>query len=248
MLLFFCNRSLFYHSKRRVRESYKQYFLPTVEIKDNNVMIDGRNFFHKPIKNDLRRYDNIRKIAIGQGDDYTTGCLTDCLYFKNYYKLIAIDLSKQQKLDVDAKAIKQINFSGNLGRGCITPMFHIIKGVKETVLDFSQGTVKVLWIYFTLIYYQYKITQYNTLSVKLSNSKLNKLKSGIKNGTEATDAAIHKKMFGSSETTLIISNEEMNDAMKIVKSLEESGLFMKVFMEQFKMKQKNKKVDFSVCY
>ena len=55
-------------------------------------------------------------------------------------------------------------------------------------------------------------------------------------------------MFGSSETTLIISNEEMNDTMKIVKSLEESDLFMKVFMEQFKIKQKNKKVDFSVCY
>ena len=129
---------------RRVRESYKKYFFPTVEIKDNNVMIDGRNFFHQPMKNDLRTYDNIRKIAIGQGDDYTTCCLIDCLYFKNYYKLIAIDLSKQQKLDVDAKAIQQINFSGNLGRGCITPMFHIIEGVKETVLDFSQRTVKVL--------------------------------------------------------------------------------------------------------
>ena len=63
-------------------------------------------------------------------------------------------------------------------------MFFIIKKAKETILDLPQGTVKVLWIYFTLIQYQYKMTQYNNLNVKLSNSQLNKLNSGIKNGTE----------------------------------------------------------------
>ena len=61
-------------------------------------MIDGINFFDKPIKNDLKTYDNIRKIATGQSHDYTTGCLLDYVYFKNYYKLIAIDRSKPQKL------------------------------------------------------------------------------------------------------------------------------------------------------
>ena len=78
------------------RESHKKYYLPTVEIKDYNVMIDGRNFFDQPIENDLKTYYNIRKIATGQGDDYTTGCLLDYTYFKKYSKLIAIDLSKQQ--------------------------------------------------------------------------------------------------------------------------------------------------------
>ena len=68
-------------------------------------MIDGKNFFDQPIKNDLKAYDNIRKISAGQGDDYTTGCLLDCPYFKKYYKLIAIDLSKQLKLDADPEAI-----------------------------------------------------------------------------------------------------------------------------------------------
>ena len=68
-------------------------------------MIVGRNFFDKPIKIYLRTYNNIRKIAIGQGDDYTSGCLLDYPYFKNYYKLIAIDLSKQPKLNADPKAI-----------------------------------------------------------------------------------------------------------------------------------------------
>ena len=58
-------------------------------------MIDGRNFFDQPIKNDIRTYKNIRKITTGQGDDYTTGCLLDCNYFKKYYKMIAIDLRKQ---------------------------------------------------------------------------------------------------------------------------------------------------------
>ena len=79
-----------------------------MQIKDYNVLIDGRNFFDQPIKSDLRTYDNIRKIATGQDDDYTTRCLLDYLYFKKYYKLIAIDLSKQQKLYADPKAIQQI--------------------------------------------------------------------------------------------------------------------------------------------
>ena len=130
------------------RESHKQYYLPTVEIKDYNVMIDGRNFFDQPIKNDLKTYDNIRKIATGQGDDCTIGCLLDYPYFKKYYKLIAIDLSKQQKLDADQKAIQQINFTWNLDRAEGSAMFFIIEEAKETVLDFSKGTVKVLWFYF----------------------------------------------------------------------------------------------------
>ena len=126
------------------RESHKQYYLPTVEIKDYNVMIDGRNFFDQPIKNDLKTYDNIRKIATGQGDDCTTGCLLDYLYFKKYCKLIAIDLSKQQKLDADPKAIQQINFTESLDRAEDETMFFIIEEPKETILDFSKGTVKVL--------------------------------------------------------------------------------------------------------
>ena len=91
------------------RESHNQYHLPTVQIKDYNVIIDGRNFFDQPIKNDLKTYDNIKKIVTGQGDDYTTGWLLDYSYFKKYYKLIAIDLSKQQ--DADLKAIQQIIFT-----------------------------------------------------------------------------------------------------------------------------------------
>ena len=126
------------------RTFYSTYYLPKVEIKDYNVMIDGRNFFDQPINSMTKTYENIRKIAIGQGDDYTTGCLLDYPYFKDHYKMITIDLSKQQALDADPRAIQQINFTANLDRAGNTTMFFIIEEAKETVLDFSQGTVKVL--------------------------------------------------------------------------------------------------------
>ena len=73
----------------------------------------------------IKTYKNIRKIAAGQGDDYTTGCLLDYSYFKDHYKLIAIDLSKQQALDADPTAIQQINFAANLDRVGNKTMFFI---------------------------------------------------------------------------------------------------------------------------
>ena len=73
-----------------------------------------------------------------------TGCLLDYFYFKENYKMIAIDLSKKQVFDADPRAIQQINFAANLDRAGNTTMFFTIEEAKETVLDFSQGTVKVL--------------------------------------------------------------------------------------------------------
>ena len=68
-------------------------------------MIDNKNFSNQPINSNLKTYDNIRKIAIGQEDDYTTGCLLGYSCFYNYYKMIAIDLSKQHVFDADPTAI-----------------------------------------------------------------------------------------------------------------------------------------------
>ena len=107
-------------------------------------MIDSRNVFDQPIDNMAKTYENIRKIAKGQGDDYTTGCLLDQTYFKNHYKMIATDLSKQQELGADPRAIQQINFTANLDRAGNTTMFFIIEEANETVSEFSQGIVKVL--------------------------------------------------------------------------------------------------------
>ena len=98
----------------------------------------------QPINSMIKTHENIRKIAAGQGDDYTAGCLLDYSYFKDHYKMIPIDLKKQQVLDNDPKAIQQINFTVNLDRAGNMTKFFIIEEAKETVLDFLQGTVKVL--------------------------------------------------------------------------------------------------------
>ena len=81
--------------------SHSTYYLPKVEIKDYNVMIDGRNIFDQPINSMSKTYENIRNITTGKGDDYTTGCLLDYTYFKENYEMIAVDLSRQNELDAD---------------------------------------------------------------------------------------------------------------------------------------------------
>ena len=108
-------------------------------------MINGENVFDQPINDNKVTYENIRKIAAGQGDDYTTGCLLDYPYFKDVYKMIAVDLSKQQALDADPRAIQQINFISNLDRANAR-IYFILEEAKETILNFAQGTVKVLQI------------------------------------------------------------------------------------------------------
>ena len=126
------------------RTSHSGYYLPNVEIKDYNIMINGENFLDQPIKNNKVTYENIRKIATGQGDDYTTGYLLDYSYFVDTCKMIAVDLSKQQALDADPRAIQQINFTANLNGAGNTRVYFILEESKEIILDFSQGTVKVL--------------------------------------------------------------------------------------------------------
>ena len=111
-------------------------------------MTDGKNFFDQPVKNDKVTYENIRNIATGQGDDYTTGCLLDYVYFKNYYKMIAVNLSKQEVLDTDPKVIQQINFTANLETAGNTRFYFILEEAKETVFKFLQRTVKVLSMQF----------------------------------------------------------------------------------------------------
>ena len=114
-----------------------KYCLPTVTVKDYNVIIDEPNFLDEPVKYNLITYDNIWKIVTG----YTARCLLDYNYFNNYYKMIVIELSKQQALDADPKAIQQINFTGNLAQDPVanTTLF-ITEETKKKNLDFSQGT------------------------------------------------------------------------------------------------------------
>ena len=79
-------------------KSNKKYFLPRGKIENCNVLIDGRNFYDQPINDIIKQCDEVRKVLMGYGDDYTTGCLLDYAYFKGNYRLIAVDLSKQKTM------------------------------------------------------------------------------------------------------------------------------------------------------
>ena len=107
-------------------------------------MIDGKSFFDQPVKIDKVTYENIRKVPTGQGDDYRIRCLLDYTYFKKFFKMIAVDLSKQQALDANPKAIQEINFTTDLDRAGNTRLYFILEEAKEIVFEFSEGTVKVL--------------------------------------------------------------------------------------------------------
>ena len=126
------------------RTSHIGSYLPNKVIKYYNIMINGENFFDQPIKDNKETYENIRKVAIGKGDDYTNGCLLDYSDFRDNYKMIAVDLSRQQALEADDRAIQQINFTANLDRAGSTRIYFILEESKETKLNFAQSTVKLL--------------------------------------------------------------------------------------------------------
>ena len=129
-------------NSRVLRNSHIKYFLPRVNITNYNVLIDGRNFYDQPINDLIKQYNEIRKTATGQRDDYTTGYLLDYQYFKDPYQLIAVDISKQEELDTDSRAIQQIEFYGMLKTN--SQVCAVLEKSKETMLEFYKGTAKVL--------------------------------------------------------------------------------------------------------
>ena len=124
------------------RNVHTGYYLPQVQITYYKLVHDEKNFFNQPIKNDKITYDNIQKMSTEQRDNYTTECLLHYIFFKERYKVIAIDLSKHKKLDADPKAIQQINFTGKLEQDRKKQTFFITKEAKETVLNFSKGAAR----------------------------------------------------------------------------------------------------------
>ena len=120
------------------RDSFSHYYVPNVEIKDFNVLIDGKSFFDLPVKNEEEAYEKI--IEMSNNNDYTTGNLLDFGYFKKNYWLIAIYLSKKTKL----KNPQQISFIGKPLRNTGKTMFFIIKKSEETTLNFSQNSATII--------------------------------------------------------------------------------------------------------
>ena len=122
-------------------QSSSQFYLPRVMGKDFNVIIDKLEFFDLPIKTEEEAHEKI--IDISRNNEYTTGNLLDYVYFKKYYKLIAIDLSKQQVLQENEDLIQQINFIGRLEQAA--NVFIIIEKKEHTILEFSQNFANVLY-------------------------------------------------------------------------------------------------------
>ena len=126
--LFFCHLQ---ETMQVIRDSFSHYYIPNVEIKDFNVLIDGKSFFDLLVKNEEEAYEKI--VEMSNNNDYTTGNLLDFAYSKENYKLIAIDLRKQTKL----KGPQQINFIGRLkDQNHGAPMFFIIENQKKQLLVF----------------------------------------------------------------------------------------------------------------
>ena len=120
------------------RDSFSHYYLPNVEIKDFNVLIDGKSFFDLPVKNEEEAYEKI--IEMSRNNDYTTGNLLDFAYFKKNYRLIAADLSRQTKL----KDPQQINFIGKLEKHHRATMLFVIEKSEETAFKFSQNCATII--------------------------------------------------------------------------------------------------------
>ena len=123
------------------RQPYSQFCLPKGMVKGYNVIIDKLAFFDLPIKTEEESYEKI--IDISRNNEYTTGNLLDYDYFKKYYKLIVIDLSKQQVLQENEDLIQQINFIGRLTEAA--NVFIIIEKKEHTILEFSQNFANVIY-------------------------------------------------------------------------------------------------------
>ena len=123
------------------RQSFSQFYLARVMVKDFNVIIDKLTFFDLPIKTEEEAYEKI--VDVSRNSEYTTGNLLDYDYFKKYYKLIAIHLSKQQVLQENEDLIQQINFIGKLEEAA--NVFIIIEKKENTILEFSQNLANVIY-------------------------------------------------------------------------------------------------------
>ena len=120
--------------------------VPSGQIKNYNVLIDGRNIYDQVVKDLIKQYDEVKNVSTGQGDDYKTDSFLDYAYFKDNYKLIAVDLSKQKTLDADPRTIQQIVFLGVVGGNDnkTISLYTILEQSKETILEFYKETAKVL--------------------------------------------------------------------------------------------------------
>ena len=127
------------------QHSRNRYYLPRAEIKDYNVLIDGRNFYDQNENSSIVRYNELLKMTTGRSEDYSTGCLLDYGYYIKDFNIVGIDLSHQAELDSDPNVNQQIELIYKLPNAAdeIFNLLTVLEKKKQTVLKFSEGTVKV---------------------------------------------------------------------------------------------------------
>ena len=122
------------------RTCFSKYYRPKIEIKDFNVLVEGKSFFDVPVKNKEKASEKI--IEIGKNNVHTTGNLLNYEYFSKHHKVIAIDLSKQIELE-NPNLKQQIIFIGKLEEDRAT-MFFIIEKSEETIFETSQKSISII--------------------------------------------------------------------------------------------------------
>ena len=125
--------------KKDYRDSFSHYYVPNIQIKDYNVLIDGKSFFNLPVKTEEEAFEKV--IEMSNNNDYTTGNSLDFAYYRENYRLIATELSKQTKINDP----QQINFIGkveNENNG--VTIFLIIENTEKTTFEFSQNSVNII--------------------------------------------------------------------------------------------------------
>ena len=119
------------------RNSFDEYYMPLLKIKDFNALIDKKPFFDQPVKNKQEAYEKC--IEMSRNDDYTTRNLLDFSYHQNYYKIITIDLSRQINMNIP----QQINFTAKLEEDDSETMFFIAEKLQKTILNFTLDSLIV---------------------------------------------------------------------------------------------------------
>ena len=122
--------------------SPRSYTLPRTKLTKFNVLINGVNFHDQPISSDIKKYEESLKMTTGRGENYETGCLLDFNYYKKHYSIIACDLSRQKVLDLNPRIALQLEILFMLNTD--SQILTILQKSKETKLEFSKGTTKVL--------------------------------------------------------------------------------------------------------
>ena len=123
--------------------SFKKNFIPRVKIENNNIEVDGKKFYDQPIDNSIKRFDEVRKVSTGQGEDYTTGCLLDFAFFEKFVSWFKTILKNQESCIINGrKSTKYFKLERGARQGDPIPAYLFIL-VLQIYLIFVKNNRKI---------------------------------------------------------------------------------------------------------